>query len=85
TVAFARHSGFEPQVHLMDPSGANIRRLTSGPGSNAHPAWSPDGATIAFVSTRDGRGQIYVMDADGGDHRRLTTHPGTDAAPAWSP
>jgi TolB protein len=49
------------------------------------PAWSPDGAKIAFVSQRDGNAEIYVMNADGTNPVRLTNDPGYDADPAWSP
>ena len=38
------------------------------------PAWSPDGARIAFTSTRTGNGDIYVMNANGTAPTRLTTH-----------
>jgi len=36
------------------------------------PAWSPDGAKIAFVSQRDENYEIYVMNADGSEKKRLT-------------
>lgn len=50
------------------------------------PAWSPDGASIAFVR-RDYDGsscqRIYIARTDGSDARRITD--GCDGAPAWSP
>jgi len=49
------------------------------------PAWTPDGARLAYVSYRDGNGEIYVMNADGSAPRRLTRHRGEDLSPAWSP
>lgn len=50
------------------------------------PSWSPDGARIAFSSTRAGRGNfdIYVMNADGSNLVRLTDHPAPDQDPAWA-
>ena len=63
----------------------DLRQLTSSPGDDLLPAWSPDGRSIAFVSTRDGNPEIYVMDSDGGNQRRLTFHPSGDWRPAWLP
>jgi len=74
-----------------DPSGpeaeerCDFRALTDDPGDDLLPAWSPDGRTIAFVSTRDGNPEIYVMDKDGGNQRRLTFNPTGDWRPAWLP
>lgn len=48
-------------------------------------SWSPDGARIAFSSSKDGNPEIYVMDRDGSDVQRLTDHPGIDVSPTWSP
>jgi dipeptidyl aminopeptidase/acylaminoacyl peptidase len=47
-------------------------------------SWSPDGAWIVFVSTRDGSSQLYVMDA-GGTNVLPITLGGENASPAWSP
>ncbi|MGH2377388.1 MAG: TolB family protein [Candidatus Limnocylindria bacterium] len=62
-----------------------IRQLTNTPGTNVRPAWSPDGAQIAFQSNRDGPYHVYVMNADGSDVRRLTSGGADDRHPAWSP
>ena len=39
--------------------------------NNVAPAWSPDGALIAFLTDREGRWEIWVMNADGSDQRPL--------------
>jgi dipeptidyl aminopeptidase/acylaminoacyl peptidase len=69
----------------MDADGSNLQALTEGPGWNYLPAWSPDGARIAFVSNREGNDEIYVMDADGSGQKRLTTDMDEDLSPTWSP
>lgn len=48
------------------------------------PAWSPDGTTLAFSSTRSGTSQIYTMPAAGGSPVELTTDAGGAFSPAWS-
>src|SRR5262249_52139071 len=60
--------------------------ITSTWAHDSTPAWSPDGAKIAFVSDRDGQPELYVMKPDGTEQVRLTNGVGFMAArPAWSP
>ena len=51
----------------------------------ASPAFSPDGAQIAFMGRRDGQSDIYVMKADGTEVRQITRDEYEDDAPHWSP
>jgi len=44
----------------MNADGTGVTRLTFAQGTDANPAWSPNCAQIAFVSTRDGKWQVYV-------------------------
>ncbi|MGE0132270.1 MAG: prolyl oligopeptidase family serine peptidase [Blastocatellales bacterium] len=54
---------------------AKPRRFTSGKNDGS-PQWSPDGQTIAFISTRGtgeaARPQIYLISAFGGEAEKLT-------------
>lgn len=70
---------------IVGRSGGQARRLTSTPGAEADPHFSPDGAQIAFSSTVAGNTDVYVMPAAGGDPKRLTWHPGIDVVRGWSP
>jgi Tol biopolymer transport system component len=58
--------------------------LTQDPAKDVHPAWSPDGRRIAFVSRRDGNSEVYVMNADGSGKRNLTRTRANDDSPTWS-
>jgi tricorn protease len=65
--------------------GGTARRLTSTPGVEIDPYFSPDGSQIAFTATgcRKYRCLCY---ADGGRNpRRLTFHPGSDRVNGWTP
>jgi dipeptidyl aminopeptidase/acylaminoacyl peptidase len=63
------------------------RRLTTAPGRESEPAWSPDGSRIAFVAKRAGDevSQVYVLELGGGEARRATALSGGASAPRWRP
>ena len=62
------------------------RRLTDLEVVEAQPAWSPDGAWIAFVTWSPDGGNLYKVRADGGATPvRLSTRPAIFQNPVWSP
>lgn len=78
--------GGDSEIFTIDPiAGREIARLTRSPGIDVSPAWSPDGAQVAFVSERSGGPQIYAMNADGSGARRVTFSGAHNTDPAWSP
>jgi tricorn protease len=66
-------------------AGGQARRLTSHPGDELYPKFSPDGKWIAFTGEYDGNADVYVIPAEGGEPRRLTFHPATDLVLGWTP
>jgi len=70
---------------IVPRDGGEAKRLTSGPGLEFDPLFSPDGKLIAFTGEYDGNIDVYVMPSTGGEPRRLTFHPGTDVAVGWTP
>ncbi len=60
------------------------QRLTNGPADSS-PAWSPDGAALAFLRAGDGSAQILLLPAAGGEPRALTDLPLGAGQPVWSP
>ncbi|HEY6138611.1 MAG TPA: PDZ domain-containing protein [Thermoanaerobaculia bacterium] len=60
--------------------GSGVRRLTSHPGVESGPKFSPDGKLIAFTGRYEGNTDVYVVPAEGGVPRRLTWHPQADVA-----
>src|SRR5690606_13610206 len=60
---------------IADKSGANARRLTSNPGVELNPIFSPDGQRIAFTGNYDGNTDVYTISIYGGDPQRVTFHP----------
>ena len=52
-IAFTSSRDGNYEIYVMDDDGSNQRRVTVNPASDRHPAWSPDGKKIAFVSNRN--------------------------------
>ena len=60
--------------------------LTSLPGQQRAPTFSPDGNQVAFAwDGETGNDDIYVQLVGAGTPLRLTTDPASDRNPAWSP
>jgi TolB protein len=70
----------EPLTHSTE-----VERVTSDYGMDAMPAWSPDGETIAFFSTRDGDSNIYLYDLTNQHLRQVTSEGTREIAPVWMP
>lgn len=70
---------------IVPASGGEPKQLTTTPGTNNHPRWSPDGKTIAFVSSRGGSSQVWLLPVDGGEPHQLTKLPIDVSGPIWSP
>ena len=66
-------------------AGSQARRLTSTPGAETEPYFSPDGSQIAYTATTAGNTDVYVMPSAGGEPKRLTYHPGADRVRGWTP
>jgi TolB protein len=54
-------------------------------GSDQSPAWSADGAKVAFSSSRSGEPEIWVADSSGANPRRVTSVSGPNVSPVWNP
>jgi len=85
SIAYVSESGVDADIYVIKPNGADNVRITTQPGADTDPAWSPDHNKIAFASDRDGNREIYVMNADGTNQVRLTNSGAGDYNPAWSP
>ena len=65
-------------------AGGMARRLTTHPGEETHPAFSPDGKTLAFSANYEGPNEVYTMPAAGGLPTRRT-FDGDAVVVGWTP
>ncbi len=94
TVAWTARATDGTALYLSPVTGTgNARTIETGASTakcaNTLPTWSPDGDTLAFVSTctgkDDSQGQIFLWTKATGKARQLTHVTGSIEAPAWSP
>ncbi len=85
-VVFTSEREGSADVYRVRLNGSQLERLTDSPAFDDQGALSPDGRSLAFVSSRgDGSVDIYVLDLATREVRNLTRSPGGDFRPSWSP
>ncbi len=72
-------------LYLVSIDGETRRRLTSSLSADYNAVWSPDGKSIAFISTRDGSPQAYIIAVDGGEAVKMTSMEHGVGNLSWSP
>ncbi len=72
-------------IYRLSMDGGRAVRLTSGPGFDSQPVFSPDGKKIAFISDRSGNDAIWIAGADGFNPQQLTFDPVRFTSPEWTP
>jgi uncharacterized protein YjdB len=76
-IAFSSSRGGSYDLFVMDADGGNLRRLTSDPGDEGEPSWTPDGARIVYTLTpKSNPAQLFSIRPDGTDQRALTSSSG---------
>lgn len=85
------------QLFIIELAKGKATPLTRGLRDHWHPAWSPDGLSIAYTAKergdtdRDSNYDVFVQRLDSGAAKRISTSDGPDddpdwsARPAWSP
>jgi len=75
-------------IHTLPAEKGQARNLTASAGvHDRSPAWSPDGASIAWLSDASGEYQLMIGDQTGVTRPRVIPLPSKAffSAPAWSP
>jgi Tol biopolymer transport system component/imidazolonepropionase-like amidohydrolase len=74
------------RLYVTDLPDGKPRRVSDHGFTEAHPAWSPDGSQLAWVSWENNGGHLYKinLEAKGAKPIRLTTASALYTEPAWS-
>lgn len=83
----ARHSRTNYDIHLLDVRWRIDIQLTRSDHGERHPAWSPDGQTLAFTSDVNGEWDIYTlsMTAPYAAQQQVTDNGGRTMNPHYAP
>ena len=80
------------EIWIANEDGTNLCRLTNTDDNSEHPAWSPNGAYLAYTGpgSNGSESQLWVVNADGSNARQITSAPLTEPwlfnfNPTWSP
>src|SRR5215813_9739740 len=68
---------------IIPKDGGTAIKLSSPPGVESYPKFSPDGKSIAFSGNYDGNIDVYVIPTNGGVPVRLTSHGYPDRVVDW--
>jgi dipeptidyl aminopeptidase/acylaminoacyl peptidase len=71
-------------IWIVSTTGGASMQLTQS-GHDSSPVWSPDGKTLAFLSSRSGESQVYLLSMGGGEAHPLTKLSAGADLMKWSP
>ena len=77
--------GSTSRLQVSDTDGYNPQTLLTSKQPIMSPAWSPDGAELAYVSFENGQAEIFTHNIRTGVRKSRSKFKGLNGAPAWSP
>lgn len=83
-----KEDGFDTDIWMAAFDGSRTVRLTNSPADESDPHWSPDGKSIAFLSSRqndDDASQVWLISTSGGEAERITDLKNGVDEFHWSP
>lgn len=88
-IAYVSVDGKPPTQHyqliVADADGENPRRILQSDRPLMSPAWSPDGAMLAYVSFEHRVSSVYVQNLQTSQRSRVSAKAGINGAPTWAP
>ena len=87
TEIFKRDKSYFMELYIMDSDGRNVRRLTTSPGYDGGPFFSPDGKSIVWRRFKpDGHSaEVFTMNLATGQETQITRMGAMSWAPFYHP
>jgi dipeptidyl aminopeptidase/acylaminoacyl peptidase len=79
-----KHDGYRSHLRLLHLDSRKDRPFTSGENDHS-PAWSPDGAQLAFIREVQGKSQVWLMASDGGEAQQISHLQHGVSSFLWAP
>ncbi len=84
-IAYVTKAAGRFNLWVADSDGENAQSALASPEPIISPAWSPNGAQLAYVSFESRKPVVYAHEVASGKRRLLANFRGSNSAPAWSP
>src|SRR5262249_19027406 len=85
-IVFTSERAGQADLFRVHPDGSGLEQLTDDPAFDDQGSLSPDGTSLAFISTRgEGFANLWLMDIGSRKCRNLTQSRSGNFRPSWSP
>jgi len=84
-IAYVIRQGSRYELQVADSDGFGPQTVLGSREPIISPAWSPDGARLAYVSFEDRKPIVYTQTLATSARRAIANFRGSNSAPAWSP
>ncbi len=84
---YGKDAAWFGDIYIMNADGSNVRRLTTEPGYDGGPFFSPDGQRIVWRHFEENGmiADVWTMKLDGSDKKRVTDFKSMSWAPFYHP
>ena len=84
-IAYVTKAAQRFNLWVADSDGEGAQSALVSPEPIISPAWSPNGAQLAYVSFESRKPVIYVHEVLSGKRRLVANFRGSNSAPTWAP
>ncbi len=85
-IAFVSDRDGSEDIYVMNRDGSEQRRLTTNPGRDIHPYFSPDGTTLLYNTQRNEPSfDVFSLDIETGREKQITSTRADETCARYSP